>query len=190
MMQSYKHLLIAALSIILSTMLWAHDTAEHQQEGDSHADPYINLILQQVAFMDSRITSLAEAIPQDKYSWRPGEGVRSTSELLVHVISSGYFLSGMMGGEKPDNITQDIEKTLTEKGEILKELKNSFAAVTKFLKTYDTANFDKIVKTPFGEFSQRALILIINNHYHEHLGQLISYARINGVVPPWSAKEG
>ncbi len=152
-------------------------------------DPYIQLMLGQVAFMEGRITSLAEAIPEEKYSWRPSEGVRSTGEQLVHVLTAGYGISAMMGGVKPDHITQDIEKTLTGKKEILKNLKESFAAVNKFLKSYDTANYEEIVKTPFGEFPQRAMILIINNHYHEHLGQLIVYARSNGITPPWSEKK-
>ena len=95
----------------------------------------------------------------------------------------------MMGGEKPDHITRDLEKTLIKKDDILKELKGSFEAVTKFLKSYDTSKYEEMVETPFGEYNQRTMILIINNHYHEHLGQLIVYARSNGVVPPWSMKD-
>ena len=83
----------------------------------------------------------------------------------------------------------EIEKTLKTKEEIVKVLKESFGAVAKFLKGYDTANYEKMVKTPFGEYNQRTMILIINNHYHEHLGSLISYARSYGVTPPWSVKE-
>ena len=175
-----------SLCFILFSSLNAND---HHEKSDSELDPYISLILNQVAFMEGRITSLAEAIPEDKYSWRPSEGVRSTGEQLVHTLTAGYGITSMMGGERPEFITEDIEKTLTGKADILKKLKGSFAAVTKFLKSYDTANYDKIVKTPFGEFPERAMILILNNHYHEHLGQLIAYARSNGVVPPWSVKK-
>ena len=95
----------------------------------------------------------------------------------------------MMGVEMPSHITREIEKTMTGKDEILKNLKASFESAKKFLANYDTANFEEIVETPFGKFSQRAMILIMNNHYHEHLGQLIVYARSNGVVPPWSQSE-
>jgi uncharacterized damage-inducible protein DinB len=179
--------LVLSLCFILLGSIGAADLTE---KPDTHSDPYIDLMLNQVAFMEGRISSLAEAIPADKYSWRPGEEVRSTGEQIVHMLSAAYFLSSMMGGEKPDHITQDLEKTLTDKTEILKNLKASFKAVTEFLKSYDTANYEKMVKTPFGEFSQRTMILIINNHYHEHLGSLITYARSNGVVPPWSEKPG
>jgi len=175
--------LFLSVCFVLFSNVFAED--HHEKSGD----PYIDLILGQVAFLEGRITSLAEAIPEDKYGWKPSEGVRSTGEQLVHTLTAGYGIISMMGGVKPDHITQDIEKTLTKKAEILENLKGSFAAVTKFLKSYDTANYEEIVKTPFGEFSQRMMILIINNHYHEHLGQLIAYARSNEVVPPWSVKE-
>jgi len=174
--------------ILVGSEITAHGGDNHKMS-ETGKDPYIKLMLNQVAFMEGRITSLANAIPEDKYSWRPAEGVRSTSEQLVHILSAGYGITSMMGPKKPDFINEELEKTLTGKKDILKELKASFAAVTKFLQSYDTANYDKIVKTPFGEFPERAMILILNNHYHEHLGNLIAYARINGITPPWSKSD-
>ena len=185
-MKNLKTIIIAILAAFL--LFGCISATEAKDLPDSHSDPYIEMILGQVAFMEGRITSLAEAIPEDDYNWRPDEGVRSTSEQLVHTLAAGYFITSMMGGEKPDNITQDLEKTLTAKVDILKELKASFKAVTKFLESYDTTNYEKMVKTPFGEYTQRMMILILNNHYHEHLGSLITYGRANGVVPPWSEK--
>lgn len=188
MRKTYKYFIILILSLVLSSSIFAHE-GDHHKSSEAEYDPYIKLMLNQVAFMEGRITSLADAIPEDKYSWRPAEGVRSTSEQLVHILSAGYGITSMMGPKKPDFINEELEKTLTGKKDILKELKASFTAVTKFLKSYDTANYDKIVKTPFGAYPERAMILILNNHYHEHLGNLIAYARINGVTPPWSEKK-
>jgi hypothetical protein len=153
---------------------------------ESTGDPLIDLILGQVAFTGGRIVQLAEAIPADKYGWKASDEVRTTSEQIVHVLSSLYFIPSSMGAEKPENITRDLEKKLTDKEEIIKHLKESIDFASEFLKSYDTANYDEIVKTPFGEFSQRFMILLINNHLHEHLGQLIVYARSNNVTPPWS----
>jgi uncharacterized damage-inducible protein DinB len=169
--------------------LFSHDNTDNHKKKATHSDPYIQLMLDQVAFMQGRITSLAEAIPEDKYSWRPGEGVRSTAEQVVHTLTAAYGIPSMMGKKMPDHINFEIEKSMTEKTEILKNLKASFESVTDFLKSYDTANYEEIVKTPFGEYTQRTMILIINNHYHEHLGQLIAYARVNGITPPWSEKK-
>jgi uncharacterized damage-inducible protein DinB len=182
------NLFFISLFIFLSATLFAHNAADHHEKKAAHADPYIQSILDQVAFLQNRITSLAEAIPEDKYSWRPGEGVRSTGEQLVHTLAAAYGIPSMMGAEMPSHINMEIEKTMTQKEEIMKNLTASFESASIFLQNYDTANYDEIVKTPFGEFTQRNMILILNNHYHEHLGQLIVYARSNGVVPPWSEK--
>jgi uncharacterized damage-inducible protein DinB len=153
---------------------------------ESTGDPFIDLMLGQVAFAGGRVVQLAEAIPADNYGWKASDEVRTTREQIVHLLTSLYFIPSMMGAEKPEEITRDLEKTLTDKDEILKHLKGSMDFASEFLKSYDTANYNEIVKTPFGEFSQRLMILVINNHIHEHLGQLIVYARSNGVTPPWS----
>ena len=188
MRKTYKYFLTALVTLVLINPIFAHP-GDQQNSSESEYDPYIQLILGQVAFMEGRLTSLAEAIPAEKYDWRPSEGVRSTGEHFAHMIGASYGISAMMGAEMPSNINMEIEKTLKSKEEIVKVLKESFGAVTKFLQEYDTSNYEEIVKTPFGDHSQRAMILVINNHYHEHLGSLISYARSFGVTPPWSIKE-
>lgn len=160
------------------------------QDQESTGDPFIDLMIGQVAFGGGRIMQLAEAIPEDAYSWKPSEGVRTTSGAIAHLLGSLYGIPSMMGAEgMPEHITRDIDKTMTDKSEIIENLKGSMDFATEFLKSYDTANFDKIVKTPFGEYPQRTMILIINNHIHEHLGQLIAYARSNNVTPPWSLEQ-
>jgi uncharacterized damage-inducible protein DinB len=185
-----KNVKAISIAILLALFLFGCIGAtEAKGLTDTNTDPYIDMILGQVEFMEGRIISLAEAIPAEKYDWRPMEGVRSTGEQLIHVLSASYFIPSLMGGEKPEHITQDLEKTLKGKENILKELKSSFASAAKFLQLYDTANYEKMVKTPFGDYTQRVMILILNNHYHENLGQLITYARSNGVVPPWSVKQ-
>ncbi len=188
-MKKLNKYFVAFLIILVSAAPNFTQDVDHHKSTESEYDPFIQLILDQVAFMEGRVTSLAEVIPADKYNWRPAEGVRSTGAHIVHMLTASYGLSSMMGAEMPSHINWEIEKTMTEKAEIVKNLKTSFVDLTKFLKGYDTANYEKIVKTPFGEYTQRALILIINNHYHEHLGSLIAYARSNGVVPPWSLEE-
>ena len=189
MKKTYKYLLTALIALVLINPVFASHVADHHEKSESENDPFIQLMLNQVVFMEGRITSLAEAIPEDKYSWAPAEGVRNTGAQLVHMLTAAYGIPSMMGAEMPSHINWDLEKTLTNKEDILKTLKESFAAVTKFLSEYDTANYEEIVKAPFGEYSQRTMILIINNHYHEHLGNLIAYARSNGVTPPWSEKQ-
>jgi hypothetical protein len=73
-LKNYKTIIAAIL------LFGCIGATEARDQPDSHSDPYIEMILGQVAFMEGRITSLAEAIPEDDYNWRPDEGVRSTSE--------------------------------------------------------------------------------------------------------------
>lgn len=188
MKTAYKYFLTLLIALILVNPIFAHD-GDHHKETESNLDPFIQLMLDQVMFLEGRLVSLAEAIPGDKYSWSPAEGVRNTGAHIVHMLTASYGIPSMMGAEMPNHINWEIEKTMTEKEEIVKNLKTSFGDVVKFLKGYDTANYDKIVKAPFGEFTQRSMILIINNHYHEHLGSLITHARAVGVTPPWSEKK-
>jgi uncharacterized damage-inducible protein DinB len=188
MRKTYKYFLTAVIAWVLINPIFAHN-GDHHKSSEAEYDPFIQLILDQVTFMEGRLTSLAEAIPADKYDWRPDEGVRSTGEHIVHMLTASYGIPALMGSEMPSHINWEIEKTMTEKEEIVNNLKASFVDVEKFLKGYDTANYEEMVKTPFGEYTQRTMILIINNHYHEHLGSLISYARSFGVTPPWSVKE-
>lgn len=183
-----KLLFILFVTLMLTFSISAHD-GDHHKETESNLDPFIQLMLDQVMFLEGRLVGLAEAIPADKYSWAPSEGVRNTGAHIVHMLTASYGIPSMMGVEMPSHINWEIEKTMTEKEEIVKNLKASFSDVAKFLKGYDTANYDKIVKAPFGEFTQRTMILIINNHYHEHLGSLITHARAVGVTPPWSEKK-
>lgn len=189
MKKSYKYIITIIISLFLVNSAIVAHGGDHHEKSESEYDPYIQLILNQVMFMEGRLTSLAEAIPADKYDWRPAERVRSTGEHFAHMIGASYGIPAMMGAEMPSHIDMEIEKKYKSKEEIQEILKESFGAVTKFLKGYDTANYDEMVKTPFGEYTQRTMILIINNHYHEHLGSLISYARSYGVTPPWSVKE-
>ena len=188
MRKTYKYFLTTLLTLVLINPIFAHSGDNHTPS-ESEYDPFIQLMLGQVAFMEGRLTSLAEAIPADKYDWKPSEGVRSTGEHFAHMIGASYGIPAMMGAEMPSHIDMEIEKKYKTKEEIQKILKESFGAVTTFLQGYDTSKYEEIVKTPFGEYSQRTMILIINNHYHEHLGSLITYARSYGVTPPWSVKD-
>jgi len=155
---------------------------------NSETAPEIKVVLNDLSTLENKITSLAEAIPAGKYSWRPAEGVRSVSEVFVHIGSANYFFASLMGAKMPEGLSQDAEKTMTDKSEIQKLLKDSFKFVKEFISDYETSKLETVVKTPFGEMTNRDLLLLITSHPHEHLGQAIAYARVNGVVPPWSKK--
>jgi uncharacterized damage-inducible protein DinB len=155
----------------------------------SDQDPFFRDLIGQLHFSEQRLTSLAEAVPQDKYDWRPDEGVRSIGEVYLHAGGANYFLLSFLGGKMPDGFTPDYEKSTMDKSEIIKNLKESFEYARNFISTLKSEDMDKEFELPFGKFSQRNILFIVLYHGHEHLGQSIAYARMNGITPPWSKGE-
>ena len=144
-----------------------------------------------IEFAANRIMQLAEAIPAEQYSWAPEEGVRSVREVCTHVISANYFFSTKFGGTIPEGVDMmTLEEDLKTKEEIKAALKQSTEVLLKAVKSAKDKNMGDKVEFPFpGEYTQMTAILIALSHNHEHLGQLIAYARSNGVTPPWSKGE-
>ena len=133
-----------------------------------------------------KITDLADAVPAENYNWRPEEGVRSVSEVYVHIAMSNYFFLSFLGEKMPKGFDQDAEKNMKDKKEIIAFLKQSFSDAQKFLSGYNDTDYDTIVELPFGKFSKKQILMLAATHAHEHLGQSIAYARANHIVPPWS----
>ena len=140
--------------------------------------------------LHAKITALAMAIPEDKYPWRPFAGVRSISEVLTHVVHEYYyFVPTSVGGAPPSDFGPPLaaEKRLsaiTKKSQILDELAKSWAHTRAQLGSVDAAHLTGTYK-PWGTTIDTASLLMAGD-LHEHLGQLIAYARMNGVKPPWS----
>jgi uncharacterized damage-inducible protein DinB len=131
--------------------------------------------------------ALAEAIPAEKYSWRPAQGVRSVSEVLVHIATTNGFLLGQAGVKlesgPPIKLQGDLEKTITAKSDVIALLRWSQDAVRT---AYPTVNRTKAVKFLSGDTTADGVLLRLLVHNHEHMGQMVAYARMNGIVPPWS----
>ncbi len=135
-----------------------------------------------------KIVDLASAVPADKYSWRPAPGVRSISEVYMHIAGGNYLLASFTGMKPPGYDTRSLEK-ITEKDRVLVELKKSFDHLRTAALNATDSDLDKSINMFGNDTTERAAFLTALNHLHEHLGQSIAYARMNGVVPPWSGKE-
>ncbi|SRR5258706_210588 len=137
-----------------------------------------------------KLEQLADAMPEAKYSWRPGKGVRSVGEVFMHVASSNYAIPAMCGVDPPAGFNQETyEKSLTKKADIQKALKDSFAHMEQAWVGLSDVDLDKPVDLFGTKTTVRGGFLLVLSHCHEHLGQSIAYARMNGVVPPWTAKQ-
>ncbi|MEO5817227.1 MAG: DinB family protein [Gemmatimonadaceae bacterium] len=140
--------------------------------------------------LHAKIMALAIAIPEDKYSWRPSVGVRSVSEVLMHVATEYYFwVPGSVGGTPPADFGRPREtipkkEKITAKSEVLAELSKSWAYARTQVTSVDASTLTGVYK-PWGTSLPKAAFGMTGD-LHEHLGQLISYARSVGVKPPWS----
>ena len=137
-----------------------------------------------LAGVEDKLVQLAEAMPDDKFGWSPSEGVRTVSEAFMHVAGANLFFTARMTGTKPPPEARTLEKDVTEKAEVIAKLKESFAKVKGALAKTDMNKPTKLFGGKEGTMGDMALIAV--GHGHEHLGQLIAYARSNNVKPPWS----
>jgi len=141
--------------------------------------------------LQTKFVGLAQAIPQDKYTWRPGDGVRSISEVFLHVTLGNYGLTHALGTPLPDGftVTPNFEKSTTDKATIVDDLNKSFLFMTSSVQAMSAAELLKSAPgSRRGSMIGDDVLFTIVLDLHEHLGQMIAYARQNGVVPPWTAE--
>ena len=134
------------------------------------------------------LISLAEASPVDKYGWRPEPGVRSVSEVIMHIAQSNYYLLSVTGPKMPPELeSDDVEKRIVSKPEVVAYLRRSLEAVKTARAQLKPGDLQRRVKIYGEDVNVDGMYLRIICHDNEHVGQLIAYARMNGIVPPWSA---
>ncbi|HEX6049142.1 MAG TPA: DinB family protein [Gemmatimonadaceae bacterium] len=160
------------------------------QAGSLSAD-----LLADVADVEKKLVDLARAIPAEKYDWRPGTGVRSVNDVVLHVAADNYLIPAALGftpdaatGIKGDDYktAMAFEQRKMSKDAAIAELEKSFAFLKQSLQSTTPAKMGDQVKL-FGQpFTMQRAWILGTTHLHEHLGQLIAYARTNGVKPPWS----
>jgi uncharacterized damage-inducible protein DinB len=139
--------------------------------------------------LQKKFVSLAGAIPSEKYSWRPAEGVRSVSELFLHISAANYNIPTMMGAAHNASTEQkDFEKSATDKAKIIEQLNQSFGHAISVVQGMSNADFAKPEKKLGPDANDGDVVYLLVTHAHEHLGQSIAYARMNGVVPPWTVQ--
>lgn len=138
----------------------------------------------------SQLIALAEATPADKFAWRPAAGVRSTSEVYMHIAIANFWLLSNTGVKLPAdvNISLDNEKKVTSKAEVINWLKRSLEAVKTARAQLKPADLQRKVHIVDRDATVDGIYLRIIIHANEHMGQLIAYARTTGVVPPWSGQ--
>lgn len=136
--------------------------------------------------VSQQLISLAEATPEDKFAWRPAPGVRSTSEVYMHIVTSSFYLLSVTGPKIPTDLKESMEKSVTAKPEVIAWLKRSLDAVREAHLAETPTDLKRKVHIADRDATVDGMYLRIIIHANEHMGQLIAYARMTGVVPPWA----
>jgi uncharacterized damage-inducible protein DinB len=132
------------------------------------------------------LIALAEATPAEKFAWRPAAGVRSTSEVCMHIVMVNFYMLSVTGPKMPADLKEDAEKTVTSKAEVINWLKRSLDAVKEARSSVKSKDLERRVHIYNRDATVDGMYLRIIVHANEHMGQLIAYARMTGVAPPWS----
>jgi len=151
---------------------------------DMKAQSLVDLERVQKKFVD-----LANALPADKMTWRPSTDSRSFAELFLHVAGERYAILKLMGAAAPEGFdARAFEKTTTDKAKIVDELNKSWEFSKKTIDGMTNADFAKLIPKLGPQANAGDVVYILVADAHEHLGQSIAYARVNGIVPPWTAE--
>jgi uncharacterized damage-inducible protein DinB len=136
--------------------------------------------------VSSQLIALAEATPAEKFAWRPAPGVRSTSEVYMHIVMANFYLLSVTGPKMPADLKEGMDKSVTSKAEVIGWLKRSLEAVKQAHLAVTPKDLERKVHIMDRDATVDGMYLRIIVHANEHMGQLVAYARMTGVVPPWS----
>jgi uncharacterized damage-inducible protein DinB len=186
---------LLGLAMIALRMGFTVDAQEKPAEKPS-ATPAIAALgpkaefLEEIAYYEQRYVRLAEAVPAEKYAWKPAEGVRSIGEVYTHIVAANYGIARSLGTPPPPSLDfKSINALSTDKAKTVQALKDSFAHFRQAIQALNDSDADKQQKMFGRQTTLRGSFIMITGHFGEHLGQSIAYARMNGVVPPWTEEQ-
>jgi uncharacterized damage-inducible protein DinB len=137
--------------------------------------------------VNKKCVDLAQVVPSDKLTWRPSADSRSFAEVFLHVAGERYGILSMMGTNPPAGFkAKDFEKSTTDKDRIVEDLNQSWDFASQTINGMSNADYAKLLPELGPQANEGDVIYILVADAHEHLGQLVAYARQNGIVPPWT----
>ena len=182
-----RTLMAFCLLLTASAMQLAAQGVNPYKDGTPGVTGYRSEVLAEVMIQEDKFTRLAEAVPADKYRWRPAADVRSFAEVFLHVSAANYNLYKLVGTPPPAGFNVNgFEKSTTDKAKVIATLKDSFAHAKAAIKAMPDADLEKSLDWFGGKNTERGILLFVVRHAAEHLGQSIAYARMAGVTPPWT----
>jgi hypothetical protein len=187
--RSYRRLFLQMLLGILALTAWPVPAPAGQDTITKESAAALKTaFVADIESMRVKFSGLAEAFPPDKYTWRPMDGVRSVSEVLMLIATEGYGFAPTALGGKAALSREEMGKlaATTDKAQVIAHLTKALAYAKQSIEAIDPATLVAKRQTMGKERSTPEIILLVGGDMHEHLGQLIAYARMNHIVPPWS----
>lgn len=160
-------------------------TTVHAQAVPSTAPGFVSESMRQFETSMEKFVALAEAMPADKFSWSPGSGTLTVAKVYAHVARYNYlYPATSLGARAPEGRDADAAEEIADKTTLVARLKESREHVRTVVQGLQDPG--KATRQYGREVPQWSVLLQLVAHMNEHLGQSIAYARMNGVVPPWS----
>ena len=186
--QTLRRRLVVSLAAVMATAALSTPARAQEVISKEAAAALKASFIADLDVMKGKFVGLAEAFPQDKYTWRPMEGVRSVSEVLALIASEGYGFVPTSFGGKAGASREELAalRTTTDKAKLVEAVNKAFAHAKSELESIDPAQMTGRRQVMGKSASAIDAALAIGGDMHEHLGQLIAYARMNKIVPPWS----
>lgn len=168
---------------------WAQNTDSANAD---HTAPSYDMKAQALVDLEQvqkKFVSLANALPSDKFTWRPSEDSRSFAEVFLHVAGERYQIMSLMGATPPAGFdAKTFEKATTDRTRVVEELSKSWDFAKSAISGMSNADFAKLLPKLGPQANAGDVVYILVADAHEHLGQSIAYARSNGIVPPWTVE--
>jgi uncharacterized damage-inducible protein DinB len=188
-------LFLAVLLLLVGLSVGATGESAQNQDATASADhtaPSYDMKAQSLAdlqVVEKKFVDLANALPEDKFTWRPSPDSRSFAEVFLHVAGERYGILGLMGVPPPAGFDgKTFEKSTTDRARIVEELNKSWDFTQKAINGMTNADFAKLLPKLGPQANAGDVIYILVADAHEHLGQIVAYARENGIVPPWTVE--
>jgi len=183
---------LAVLLLVLQINVWTPALAQNSDAATSvdHTAPSYDMkaqSLEDLGRVQKKFIDLANAIPAEKMTWRPAPDARSFAEVFLHVAGERYGILSLMGATPPANFDRKtFEKSTTDRAQIVDDLNKSWDFSKNTINGMSNADFAKLLPKLGPQANAGDVIYILVADAHEHLGQLVAYARANGIVPPWT----
>ena len=147
-------------------------------------NPFTDAVKAQLAQIKAPVTRTAEKVGEDLYSFKPTPDVRSLGQLIGHIADGNNGLCSAASGMKP--AVTGIEKSKTTKADLQKALADSFAFCEQAIASMDDKKGAELTKSNLGMQPRLMVFAFNNSHVNEHYGNLVTYMRLKGIVPPSS----